>query len=389
MPAGAYSAIAGHETKYTERVRLRYNYRLYPSPGQRAALARAFGCARVVFNDGLRTRREATQPGCRISATRNRRPGSPRRKRPRSGRGWAGCPPWSSSSLWPDLNTAYRNFFASVTGKRKGPKIEPPRFKSRKDHRQAVRFTANARFRVLANGKLRLPKIGDIEVRWSRDLPSDPSSVTVIRDCAGRYFASFAVETGPGTLPAAEQATGIDLGLTHFAVLSDGRKVASPRFLRRAAKKLRRAQRSLSRKQKGSRNRAKARGKVARAHAQVADARREFHHQLSTALIRENQAVAVEDLAVKGLARTRLAKSVHDAGWSGFTAMLEYKARLYGREFHRIGRFVPTSQTCSACGSKTAPSRCTSAPGSAGRAGLGWTGTSTRRSTSRRPPDWR
>ena len=148
---------------------------------------------------------------------------------------------------------------------------------------------------------------------------------------------------------------GIDLGLTHFAVLSDGRKIASPQFLRRAQKKLRRAQRSLSRKQKGSRNRDKARVKVARAHAQVADARREFHHQLSTTLIRDNQAVAVEDLAVKGLARTRMAKSVHDAGWSAFVAMLEYKARLYGREFHRIGRFIPTSQTCSACGVKDGP----------------------------------
>ena len=95
--------------------------------------------------------------------------------------------------------------------------------------------------------------------------------------------------------------------------------------------------------------------KVARAHARVADARRDFHHQLSTALIRENQAVAVEDLAVKALGRTRMAKSVHDAGWAGFVAMLEYKARLYGREFHRIGRFEPTSQTCSACGVKDGP----------------------------------
>jgi putative transposase len=97
------------------------------------------------------------------------------------------------------------------------------------------------------------------------------------------------------------------------------------------------------------------RGEHARAHARVTDARRDFHHQLSTALIRENQAVAVEDLPVAGLGRTRLAKSVHDAGWSGFVAMLEYKARLYGRVFHRIGRFEPTSRTCSACGIKDSP----------------------------------
>jgi putative transposase len=137
--------------------------------------------------------------------------------------------------------------------------------------------------------------------------------------------------------------------------LSDGRKVASPRFVRRAEQKLRRAQRSLARKQEGSRNRDKARLRVARAHARTADARRDFHHQLSTALIRDNQAVAVEDLAVNGLARTRLAKSVHDAGWSAFVAMLEYKARLHGREFHRIGRFQPTSQVCSACRVKDGP----------------------------------
>ena len=255
-----------------------------------------------------------------------------------------------------DLNTAYRNYFASLSGTRKGPKAGPPRFRSRKDSRQGIRFTANARFKVLPNGKLRLPKVGDVPVRWSRPLPSEPSSVTVIRDCAGRYFASFVVQTpARRTLPGAESVIGIDLGLRHFAVLSDGTKIASPRFLRRAETKLRRAQRALSRKEKGSRNRDKARVKVARAHARVADARRDFCHQLSTALIRENQAVAVENLAVKGLARTRLAKSVHDAGWSAFVGMLEYKARLRGREFHRIGRFEPTSQTCSACGVKDGP----------------------------------
>jgi putative transposase len=336
-------------------VQLRYNYRLYPTPGQQQALARAFGCARVAFNDGLRARQEAHAAGlpyitgAELSARLTQAKATPERA-------------WLSKvsavvlqQALADLDAAYRNFFSSIAGKRKGPKIKPPRFRSRKDRRQTIRFTANARFKILPGGKLRLPKIGDVPVRWSRQLPSAPSSVTVIQDAAGRYFASFVIETQPGPLPQTERVTGIDLGLGHFAVLSDGTKISSPRFLRRAQKNLKRRQRDLSRKQQGSRNRDKARVKLARAHARVADARRDFHHQLSTALIRDNQAVAVEDLAVSGLGRTRLAKSVHDAGWSGFVAMLEYKARLYGRTFIRIGRFEPTSRTCSACGIKDGP----------------------------------
>ena len=341
--------------KYDRGMQLRYTYRLYPTPGQRDALARAFGCARVVFNDGLHARQEAHAAGlpyltdAELSARLTAAKATPERA-------WLG--EVSSVVLQQalaDLNAAYRNFFASLKGERKGPRMGPPRFRSRKDRRQAIRFTANARFKVLPNGKLRLPKIGDASVRWSRSLPSAPSSVTIIQDAAGRYFASFVVRTEPQTLPETEPTIGIDLGLTHFAVLSDGRKITSPRFLRRAEKKLRRAQQALSRKEEGSKNRGKARVRVARAHARVADARREFCHQLSTALIRETQAVAVEDLAVSGLARTRMAKSVHDAGWSAFTAMLEYKARRYGREFRRIGRFEPTSQVCSACGVKDGP----------------------------------
>jgi putative transposase len=231
-----------------------------------------------------------------------------------------------------------------------------PRFKSRKDNRQAVRFTANARWKITTGGDLSLPKIGDVRVTWSRVLPSVPSTVTVVKDAAGRYFASFVVETDPDqALPGTDAQVGIDLGLSHFAILSDGTKIDAPRFLRRAEKKLKKEQRHLSRKTKGSNNRTKARIKVARAHTRVADARREFHHQLSTRIIRENQAVAVEDLAVKGLARTRLAKSVHDAGWSAFVGMLEYKAARYGRTFVRIGRFEPTSQVCSQCGVKDGP----------------------------------
>ncbi|WP_435219273.1 RNA-guided endonuclease InsQ/TnpB family protein, partial [Streptomyces sp. bgisy034] len=206
---------------------------------------------------------------------------------------------------------------------------------------------------------LDLPKIGAVKVKWSRALPVTPSSVTVIKDAAGRFFASFVIDTDPATdaerLPQTENTIGIDLGLTHFAVLSDGTKIDSPRFLRRAEKKLQKAQKELSRKQKGSKNRAKARLKVARAHAKVADARREFHHQLSTKLISENQGIAVEDLSVAGLARTRLAKSLHDAGWSQFINMLTYKAERYGRTLIKISRFEPTSQICSTCGHRDGP----------------------------------
>ena len=355
MPAGVDVLASPYSNNYSIYVQLRYRYRLYPSPGQERALARAFGCARVVFNDALAARRDAHAAGlpyladAELSARLTAAKKTPERV-------WLG----SVSSVvlqqaLADLNTAYRNFFASLRGERKGRKVAPPRFRSRKDRRQVIRFTANAHFRVTASGKLRLPKIGDVPVRWSRALPAAPSSVTVIRDAAGRYFASFVVETSPEPLPEVAAETGIDLGLTHFAVLSDGRKVTSPKFLRRAERKLRKAQKALSRKAKGGRNRSKARARVARVHAKVADSRRDWLHKESTRIVRENQAVYVEDLCVRGLARTWLAKSVHDASWSASTAMLEYKARKHGRTFARTGRFEPTSQVCSACGVRDGP----------------------------------
>jgi transposase, IS605 OrfB family, central region len=251
-----------------------------------------------------------------------------------------------------DANTAYRNFFASlsVSGKRTGRKLGAPRFRSRRDSRRSIRFTANSRFRVLDNGRVRLPRIGDLAVRWSREPPSEPSSVTVTVDPTGRYHASFVVEVADQPLPAADREVGIDLGLAHFAVLSDGRKVDNPRIARKAAAKLRRAQKELARRQKGSANRRKSVRKVAKCHARVGDTRRDWLHKLSTTLTRENQAVYVEDLAVSGLARTRLARSVNDAGWSTFVAMLAYKARRHGRTFGRVDRWFPSTRACSTCG---------------------------------------
>ncbi|HEX5565478.1 MAG TPA: RNA-guided endonuclease TnpB family protein [Streptomyces sp.] len=336
-------------------MQLRYAFRLYPNGPQRAALARAFGCARVVYNDALRARETARAAGDPFPKTGDLSKLVITEAKKTPERAWLGevSAVILQQSLR-DLDTAYRNFFASLKGRR--PRMGAPRYKSKRDTRQAVRFTANARWSITPGGDLHLPKIGDVRVTWSRTLPSVPSTVTVIKDSAGRYFCSFVVETRPDeALPETTPEVGIDLGLGHFAVLSNGTKIASPRFLRRAEKKLKRAQRALARKQRGSKNRDKARSKAARVHARVADARREFHHQLSTKIIRENQAVAVEDLAVKGLARTRLAKSVHDAGWAAFVAMLEYKAARYGRTFLRIGRFEPTSQVCSQCGVRDGP----------------------------------
>ncbi|MFE7601907.1 RNA-guided endonuclease InsQ/TnpB family protein [Streptomyces sp. NPDC057494] len=276
-------------------MQLRYSFRLDPTAGQRKALARAFGCARVVYNDALRARETARVAGVgfptagalsRLLITEAKKTVE---------RAWLGevSAVVLQQSLR-DLDAAYRSFIDGLKGKR--PRMGAPRFKSKRDSRQSVRFTANARWKITPGGDLRLPKIGDMRVTWSRALPSVPSAVSVIKDAAGRYFASFVVETDPVPLTKTESFVGIDLGLGHFAVLSDGTKV-----------------------------------------------------------IRENQAVAVEDLAVKGLARTRLAKSVHDAGWASFVAMLEYKAALYGRTFLRIGRFEPTSQICCVCGTKDGP----------------------------------
>ncbi|MFF2554073.1 RNA-guided endonuclease InsQ/TnpB family protein [Nocardia sp. NPDC058058] len=331
-------------------VQLRYQYRVYPSPGQRESLARAFGCARVVFNDALAARRAAFTAGrsyvsdAELSTRFTAAKRTPERV-------------WLSEvsavvlqQALADLNTAYRNFFHSVTGKRKGPKIALPRFRSRKDNRQSIRFTRNARFSITEGGKLRLPKIGDVRVAWSRELPSQPSSVTVIKDAAGRYFASFVVDVDEQPLPPVEAEVGIDLGLTTFAVLSNGKRIESARFLRHAERTLRRAQKNLSRKQNGSNNRTRVRVKVARAHAKVADTRRDWAHKHTTAIVREIQAIYVEDLCVIALARTRLAKSVHDAGWSMFIRLLEEKAVRAGRYFAKVDRFYPSSQICAVCG---------------------------------------
>ena len=333
-------------------MQIRYRYRIYPSPGQRQALARTFGCARVVYNDCLRLRDTCHAAGEKISDTEvQRRVVTLAKQTPE--RAWLGeVASVALVQACQDARRAYRNWFDSLSGKRKGRKAGHPAFR-RKHQRQSVRFTRNGF--SLHGERLYVAKVGDIKVEWSRDLPSVPSSVTVIREPDGRYYASFVVEREATPLPACDRDAGIDLGLASLAVTSDGEVIGNPRFLRAKERKLARAQRALARKQKGSANRGKARHRVAVLHRKVRETRLDHAHKTALKLVRDNQSVYAEDLCVSGLARTRLAKSVHDAGWSQFLRLIEEKAAHYGREFRRVGRFQPTSQVCSACGVTDGP----------------------------------
>jgi putative transposase len=321
-------------------------------PGQQQALARAFGCARVVYNDCLRIREECHARRKKISDAEVQRQVITLAKAT-SERAWLG--EVSSVALvqaCQDARRAYQNWFDSLTGRRKGPKIRHPK-QRRKRGRQAIRLTRNGF--TLHGERLYVAKVGDIRVRWSRDLPSEPSSVTVIRDSDGRYYASFVVQRHATPIPACDGEVGIDLGLASLVVTSDGEVVANPRFYRAAQRRLRRAQRVLSRRRKGSANRAKARRRVAVTHRKVREARLDYAHKTALRLVRDNQAVYAEDLAVSGLGRTRLAKSVADAGWALLLQCIQEKATQYGRTFAKIGRFEPTSQVCSACGINDGP----------------------------------
>lgn len=210
-------------------MQLRYRYRLYPDDVQRRALAQAFGNPRVVYNDAVRARRDAGRAGEKFpSGTVLPRTLITDAKRSEE-RGWlAECSNIVLQQAIRDCDTAYKNFFSSLKGKRAGRRVGAPRFKSKRDRRQTIRLHTGG-FSIRDNGKLRLARIGDVKVAWSRDLPSPPSSVTVAKTADERYFVSFVVEVGDETLPAATDEhgqdieVGLDFGLSAFAVDQHGR----------------------------------------------------------------------------------------------------------------------------------------------------------------------
>ncbi|UXE62991.1 MAG: transposase [Woronichinia naegeliana WA131] len=325
-------------------MKARYQFRFYPTDQQIRDLSRLFGCVRVVWNDAL-----AACKGSEKLPSYNQLSSLLTQSKQTEERVWlteVSAVPLQQSVR--NLNVAYQNFFNSVNGKRKGKKINPPRFKSRKS-KQSATFT-NVGFSIKGE-KVYLAKIGYLDVMWSRPLPSEPSSVTVIKDAAGRYFLSFVVEINPEKLPDNGKSVGIDLGITDFATLDNGEKIKSPKPLKKRFKKLRKAQRNLSRKQKGSKRREKARLKVAKLHAKIKDIRTDFLHKVSTRLIRENQTIVLEDLNTSGMLKNRkLSRAISDLGWRSFRDMLKAKSERYGRDFRVISRWEPTTQKCSCCG---------------------------------------
>ena len=232
-----------------------YRYRIEPTPAQQRMLARTFGCCRVVFNDALRIRDEAYQAGVKLSDSEVQRRVITQAKTTEQ-RGWlAEVPSVALVQSVNDSRRAWRNFFDSHIGIRKGHKVGRPRMKSKKDHRQSFRLTRNG-FRVRGNGRLFVAKMGEVRVRWSRDLPSEPSSVTVIREPDGHYYASFVVDVPPAPLPHVEPEVGVDVGITRLATIADSNgqrtDIENPKLLDRKLRKLRRLEREKSRRQKAS-----------------------------------------------------------------------------------------------------------------------------------------
>jgi len=325
----------------TERA---YKYRFYPTPSQEELLRRTMGCVRLVYNKALAARTEGwyqrqervgyNQTSSLLTAWK--------KEENLAFLNEVSCVPLQQTLR--HLSKAFENFWAK--------RASYPRFKKKRNGGNAE-FTRSA-FKW-KDGKLWLAKCKEpLNIVWSRYFPTDcdPSTVTVKLEPSGRWFVSFwVVDPTVKQLPPTTKNIGLDAGISRLVTTSDGEKVTNPKHFNQKYRKLRAAQKTLSRRQKSSKNREKARIAVARIQTKIADARKDFLHKLTTQLVRENQTIAVEDLAVRNMVKNRsLARSISDAGWSELVRQLEYKCQWYGRELVKIDRFFPSSKRCGNCG---------------------------------------
>lgn len=318
-----------------------YKYRIYPTTEQVTLLEQTFGCVRFIYNSILRWRTDAYYiDQTKINYNKASSYLTELKKNPDLP--WlndVSCVPLQQSLR--HQQTAFKNFFE---GRAKYPTFKKKRSK------QSAEFTKSAfKFR---DGQLFIAKSKQpLNVRWSRELPSEPTTITISKDSAGRYFVSCLCRFEPKSLPISKNTVGIDLGLKDLVITSNGFKSGNPRFTRRFANKLAKAQRKLSKKKKGSSNFHKARKKVARIQAKIADCRRDFTHKLTSQLINDNQVICCESLSVKNMVKNRkLSKAISDANWSEFVRQLTYKAQWYGRTVVQIDKWYPSSKRCNCCG---------------------------------------
>jgi putative transposase len=312
--------------------------RIYPTDEQSVTLAKHFGCTRWLWNHCLSVITETYQTtGKGISAF------SMKKQIPalKVEHEWLKeCYSQCLQQSVLNLSQAFQNFFEG--------RAKYPNFKS-KHHRQSVQFPQNVK--VVSESAIKFPgSLGTIAAKIHRPIEGKLKTVTVSRNPDGRCYASLLFnDEKPKPEPCSNgNKIGIDLGLTDFAITSDGSKYANPRHLKKHERNLTRKQQKLSRRKKGSNNRNKARFKVAKVHSKIGRVREDFHHKLSRKIVNENQVIVVEDLAVKNMVRNHnLAKAISDVGWGRFCTMLKYKAEVEGKIYLEIGRFFPSSHLCS------------------------------------------
>lgn len=319
-----------------------YKYRFYPDTEQEQLLRQTLGCVRLVYNKALALRTEAwyqRQERIGYSETSSSLTQWKKEESLSFLRDISSVPLQQGLR---HLQSAFTNFFEG--------RAKYPNFK--KKHNGGSATFVKGSF-SLKDGRLFLAKCSKpLAIRWSRQLPKgvEPSCCTVKLEPSGRWTVSLLVDETIPKLKPVSGKLGLDLGVTSLVTLSTGEKISNPKTFKAKHKKLKKLQKALARKQKGSNNRYKARLKVARAYAEITDARKDFLHKLTTRLIRENQTIAVETLAVKNMVKNRkLAQAISDASWSEFVRQLEYKAEWYGRKLIKIDRWFPSSKRCGNC----------------------------------------